>query len=86
MAVRLDQQPEILFQLRNVDHMELIGRAGTAVALDEALGTSSREEFAEGDLSSIFGIELGFGDVVSEVAESLGVLAVRRGRTRRGGP
>ena len=61
VAVRLDQQPELLFRLRNVDHMELISQAGTAAALDEALGVSSSAELAEGDLSDIFGIELELG-------------------------
>ena len=58
VAVRLDQQPELLFRLRNVDHLELLGRAGSAGALDEALGVSSQGEFAGEDLGSIFGIEL----------------------------
>jgi hypothetical protein len=62
VAVRLDQQPELLFRLRNVDHMELISKAGTAAALDEALGASSPAELAEGDLGDIFGIELELGD------------------------
>lgn len=61
VAVRLDQQPELLFRLRNVDHMELISQAGSAAALDEALGVSSSAELAEGDLSDIFGIELELG-------------------------
>lgn len=58
VAVRLDQQPELLFRLRNVDHLELTGRAGSAAALDAALGVSSQDEFAGEDLGSIFGIEL----------------------------
>ena len=67
VAVRLDQQPELLFRLRNVDHLELIGRAGTAAALDEALGVPAQAEFAGEDLSGIFGIDLelaGVGDSV----------------------
>lgn len=84
VAVRLDQQPELLFRLRNVDHMELIGRAGTAAALDEALGTSSKEEFADGDLSSIFGIELELGDVVSEVTETVGARGAKAGKQASG--
>jgi uncharacterized Zn finger protein len=84
VAVRLDQQPELLFRLRNVDHMELIGRAGTAAALDEALGTSSKEEFADGDLSSIFGIELELGDVVSEVTETVGARGAKAGKKASG--
>lgn len=58
VAVRLDQQPELLFRLRNVDHLELTGRAGSAAALDAALGVSSQDEFAGEDLGSLFGIEL----------------------------
>jgi len=70
VAVRLDQQPELLFRLRNVDHLELIGRAGSAAALDEALGVSSQGEFAAGDLGNIFGIELDLGGKGVEVEKS----------------
>ena len=34
------------------------GRAGSAAALDAALGVSSQDEFAGEDLGSLFGIEL----------------------------
>ena len=77
VAVRLDQQPELLFRLRNVDHLELLGRAGAAAALDEALGVSSQGEFAEGDLGSIFGIELEMGGVGA--FERMGAGAVKKG-------
>ncbi|MFN7683619.1 MAG: hypothetical protein ACK5TG_22325 [Planctomyces sp.] len=77
VAVRLDQQPELLFRLRNVDHLELPGRAGAAAALDEALGVSSQGEFAEGDLGSIFGIELEMGGVGA--VERMGAGAVKKG-------
>ena len=77
VAVRLDQQPELLFRLRNVDHLELPGRAGVAAALDEALGVSSQGEFAEGDLGNIFGIELEMGGVGA--VERMGAGAVKKG-------
>ena len=57
VAVRLDQQPELLFRLRNVDHLELISQATTADNLDRAFSTKDAG-ISDGDLGSIFGIEL----------------------------
>ena len=58
IAVRLDQQPELLFKLRNVDHLELIGHATSAANLDRALSVSTESTLSDSDLGSLFGIEL----------------------------
>jgi len=52
IGARLDQQPELLFVLRGVDHNELIS---TEVKIPE--GKSKRRQI-QGDLSDVFGIEL----------------------------
>ncbi|MGC9292906.1 MAG: SWIM zinc finger family protein [Acidobacteriaceae bacterium] len=54
---RLDHQPELLFQLRQVDHLELV----TAVASTTALvkkSASKKKTIAKEDLAQVFGIEL----------------------------
>lgn len=55
VGVRLDQQPELLFLLRGVDHLELISGAEAAVA-----GQAGDEETGVvfDDISGIFGIDL----------------------------
>lgn len=58
VAARLDVQPELLFKLRNVDHLELIGQATSAANLDQALDGSAGATLSDSDLGSIFGIEL----------------------------
>ena len=58
IAVKLDTQPELLFKLRNVDHLELIGHATSAGNLAQAFSGSADSVLADGDLSGIFGIEL----------------------------
>lgn len=58
VAARLDRQPELLFKLRNVDHLELIGQATAAANLDRAFGSGSGNTIADSELGSIFGIEL----------------------------
>ena len=58
VAARLDQQPDLLFKLRNVDHLELISHATNAASLDQALGGAGDGSLAESDLGSLFGIEL----------------------------
>lgn len=52
---RLDHQPELLFKLRQVDHMELIAQAATPVAKQ---GAVKKKTIASSDLASVFGIEL----------------------------
>jgi uncharacterized Zn finger protein len=70
VAARLDRQPELLFKLRNVDHLELIGQATSAANLDQALDGSAAATLSDSDLGSIFGIDL-------ESAESVLPSAVR---------
>ena len=55
IGAAIDEKPEYLFQLRHVDHCDLISSAGA-----ETLGqdTSKESAFAEEDLSSLFGIEM----------------------------
>lgn len=57
VAARLDRQPELLFKLRNVDHLELIGQATDSASLDQALCVDG-QALADSDLGSMFGIEL----------------------------
>jgi uncharacterized Zn finger protein len=57
IGVRLDDKPELLFQLRGVDHNDLI----TAVAAGPVKTgkPSSRRTIAASSLSAVFGIEMG---------------------------
>ena len=52
----LDHQPDWLFLLRQVDHMDLITSASVSDALAEAAVPEST--LADEDLSAIFGIEM----------------------------
>jgi len=55
IGARLDHRPELLFLLRQTDHLELV----TAAVDAPIAGPASRDEALAGaDLSSIFGIEL----------------------------
>ncbi len=57
VGARLDSEPELLFRLRGVDHMELISECVSQEAL--VPGTTGRsEKLEEVDLSEVFGIEL----------------------------
>jgi uncharacterized Zn finger protein len=52
---RLDHSPELLFKLRQVDHLELIAQAGSAPARSKDAG---RKTIAKDQLVDVFGIEL----------------------------
>lgn len=56
VGARLDEQPELFFQLRNVDHSELVTAAGTATSVAR---TGKSDKMLKSDsLSGLFGIEL----------------------------
>ncbi len=54
---RLDSQPELLFRLRQVDHMELISKAGQGLPLSKE-APPEEKILAEEGLSELFGLEL----------------------------
>jgi uncharacterized Zn finger protein len=58
VGARLDHSPEMLFTLRNVDHLDLIGQALAADNLDQALVGESADAFNPDDLGQLFGVEL----------------------------
>ena len=62
VGARLDQQPELLFKLRRVNHLDLIGQATTAANLERAFSGDDSTTLADDDLSGIFGIELDAAD------------------------
>jgi uncharacterized Zn finger protein len=61
VGARLDENPELLFLLRKVDHLELIARAGSVSAL--AKKAKGQKTIASDELADVFGIEL---DVAEE--------------------
>jgi uncharacterized Zn finger protein len=58
VGARLDSSPELLFTLRNVDHLELVSQAVAAENLDRTLAATQSDALAGGDLGEIFGIEI----------------------------
>ena len=59
VGARLDQQPELLFQLRAVNEKELIASAGKAKALPRAgKSPSAAKVLVEEDLSKLFGLDI----------------------------
>lgn len=57
VGARLDHAPEMLFVLRDVDHMDLVAQAGSG-ALGEISGGTEEQDLDASDLSDIFGIDL----------------------------
>ena len=56
IGARFDEQPELLFQLRQVDHLELLTAAGEQVAAKSK--SPGANTLADDALADIFGIEL----------------------------
>lgn len=57
VGARLDEQPELLFLLRGVDHEELIG-AQVEVAAAATVAEAGRRRIADDALADVFGIEM----------------------------
>lgn len=75
VGARLDQQPELLFKLRGVDHLELI-EADAEAAVSAATSQGKGRRIADTDLGDVFGIDL---DTSAETASS----GVREGAPRK---
>jgi uncharacterized Zn finger protein len=56
VGARLDASPELLFSLRNVDHLDLINQATSADNLNRSL--AGKGNLAPSNLEEIFGIEI----------------------------
>jgi uncharacterized Zn finger protein len=56
VGARLDQKPELLFVLRNVDEQELL--AGASGDLSFAQATSGAKLLNDGDMAALFGLEM----------------------------
>jgi len=65
IGARLDTNPELLFVLRAVDHLELIAHAGKDIAQGKKVPGSKRVLDSE-DLSGIFGIDIAEGPTVKK--------------------
>jgi uncharacterized Zn finger protein len=57
VGARLDQEPELLFKLRKVDHLQLIEEAGSPLAFAKP-AAKGKKVLNEAELSDVFGIEL----------------------------
>ena len=55
VGARLDEQPELLFRLRGVDHAELIAEAGAAAAKH---AQAAAGDLSDDQLADVFGIDL----------------------------
>lgn len=58
VGARLDQKPELLFLLREADHLDLISQAQTARTIRKTAARGKGKVLAAEALSDIFGIEL----------------------------
>ena len=58
VGTRLDEQPDLLFKLRQVDHMELIADAGNNLGSVGTGPVAGETTIAAGDLADVFGIEI----------------------------
>jgi uncharacterized Zn finger protein len=80
VGARLDTAPELLFTLRNVDHLELISQAVDADNLQQTLKGQADAPLADSDLGEIFGIDL---DVSKDAKDAAGAVDARQAPPRQ---
>ncbi len=79
IGARLDQQPDLIFRLHNLDEKDLIAGAGTA--LPQARKAPARSKVLDGeDLSSLFGLDIAQGTGADAGLPGKRVPAVRGGK------
>jgi uncharacterized Zn finger protein len=66
IGARFDDQPELLFRLRQVDERELIARASAGLSLPKAAPRPTRA-LSEENLADLFGLELADGEARDQV-------------------
>jgi uncharacterized Zn finger protein len=79
---RLDLEPQLLFTLRGVDHLELIAAAATNENLDQSLQGDESNILASDDLGAIFGIEL-VGESNEPIASAITSKSVLRKQAKQ---
>ncbi|MEK7667826.1 MAG: SWIM zinc finger family protein, partial [Gemmatimonadota bacterium] len=82
VGARLDEQPELLFKLRNVDEKKLIAKAGTGLPLSRKGPKDGRVLPARG-LSKLFGLEMAAGQEKPAPAAVRAAAKPARARGRR---
>ena len=61
IGARLDERPELLFTLRNVDQQDLIAKAGSGLALSRT-GPAADRILADDGLAELFGVDMATPD------------------------
>lgn len=81
IGARLDERPELLFRLRQVDEAELIASAASSLAIDRQAPASGKV-LEEGDLSAIFGVEIAAAEPLTSPAPLSALPTPPRGRVK----
>jgi uncharacterized Zn finger protein len=83
VGARLDQQPELLFQLRAVGANDLVAHIDATVPLAKS-GPEAGKVLADDDLSALFGLDMGSTDA-GEAGSDTAAPAARKGAKARSG-
>jgi uncharacterized Zn finger protein len=79
VGARLDGQPELLFLLRKVDHLELIAGAVETDPTTSATKARGKKTIAAVDIADVFGIEMAPAETAAEPAPPVAKKPARAG-------
>ena len=83
VGARLDTQPELLFVLRGVDHLELISAAADAPGLATAGVAAGGSGLDATQLADVFGIEIDAGGAPGNAAEAAAPAAAKKAAKKK---
>ena len=83
IGARLDQQPELLFRLHNVDEKELIAGAGKALPQAKRAPAAGKVLGGE-DLSALFGLDMAQGTGADAAVSGAADAKPKRAKARAG--
>lgn len=84
VGARLDEKPELLFKLRQVDHLELLSSVGARAGI--VVPKLTQSGLSEDNLSSIFGIDIKESENKTEIAINTKVNSKKVNSTADGKP
>jgi uncharacterized Zn finger protein len=85
VGARLDEAPELLFRLREVDHLDLISQAPTARTMRKTAARGKGKVLAAEGLSDIFGIEIDSKDEAEATPSAKKSATPKKKSTRKSG-
>jgi uncharacterized Zn finger protein len=83
VGAKLDHSPEMIFTLRGVDKLDLVGHAVKGGQLLKKASRKKAVKIADSEISDVFGIEIDSGSAISKASPRKIVAKKKKAKSRR---